>query len=282
MSEHTFHDVSFNPHSGTGEIAVLFSGWGHPIPEHRIAPRVHEHFLIHTVLEGEGIFEQAGSSYRLNSGDTFVIFPDQVAGYEADRMHPWKYLWVGFIGSCGYEWLAALGITPEAPVIPHSNLPKLESLYRNLRQCLQKNVPPLVADLEASGWLRLLMVEAGAAKASLMPRVSSPPGQSNRQLELAIRMLTVQYNQTLSIDNLARTLGYHRAHLCRMFKEATGLSPSRYLSKIRMEKAEELLAGDYTIAQVAASVGYNDPLFFTRQFRKWRGMSPTEFRSGLR
>jgi AraC-like DNA-binding protein len=105
--------------------------------------------------------------------------------------------------------------------------------------------------------------------------------RSFRSVEQAIRLLTIQFGQHMTVDGIARTLGYHRSHLTKLFKEATGLSPMQYLNKVRMRKAESLLAGDLTVAQVAASVGYNDPLFFTKQFRKWSGQSPTEFRRRL-
>ncbi|WP_238322807.1 AraC family transcriptional regulator [Gorillibacterium massiliense] len=277
VMEHTATEVLVNPHSGSGELTVMFSGWGHPVPGHKIGPKVHEYFLIHTVLEGEGAFELLDKAYSLSAGDTFVIFPDRVVKYEANDATPWKYLWVGFTGTCGSDILAGLGITPETPVVYKSNLPKLESLYRGLRQSLQIVDHPFLADLEAGGKLRLLLSELGSGNVNRSAETRKP-GKSNRQLDLAIRLMMVQYSQPISIDQLAKSLGYHRAHLCRLFKEETGLSPWQYLHKIRMEKAEELLAGDFTIAQVAASVGYNDPLFFTRQFRKWKGMPPTEFR----
>jgi len=79
---------------------------------------------------------------------------------------------------------------------------------------------------------------------------------------------------------LSRNLGYHRAHLFNAFKARTGLSPKQYLTKIRIDKAKELLAGPLTIDQIASSVGFNDALYFSRQFKKSTGMSPSEYRSG--
>ncbi|MNC67478.1 Arabinose operon regulatory protein [compost metagenome] len=51
---------------------------------------------------------------------------------------------------------------------------------------------------------------------------------------------------------------------------------------MRMDKAKNLLSGTLTIDQVASSVGFNDALYFSRQFRKFSGMSPSEYRSMLR
>jgi AraC-like DNA-binding protein len=48
-----------------------------------------------------------------------------------------------------------------------------------------------------------------------------------------------------------------------------------------MERAKLLLAGDLTIEQIASSVGFTDALYFSKQFRKWYGSSPTQYRSIL-
>lgn len=60
------------------------------------------------------------------------------------------------------------------------------------------------------------------------------------------------------------------------------MSPKQYLLKVRMDKAKELLASPLTIEQVASSVGFNDALYFSKQFRKATGMPPSEYRAALR
>uniref|UniRef100_UPI003AF56FDF helix-turn-helix domain-containing protein n=1 Tax=Bifidobacterium pullorum TaxID=78448 RepID=UPI003AF56FDF len=65
----------------------------------------------------------------------------------------------------------------------------------------------------------------------------------------------------------------------RVFREATGLSPKRYLTSIRMSEARMLLEStDYPIAEVADIVGYDNPLYFSRVFRAHVGMSPSQCR----
>jgi AraC-like DNA-binding protein len=54
-----------------------------------------------------------------------------------------------------------------------------------------------------------------------------------------------------------------------------------FLLKIRMERARLLLAEKLTIEQIASSVGFLDPLYFSKQFKKWYGSSPTEYRAML-
>ncbi|MCL6456410.1 MAG: AraC family transcriptional regulator [Gorillibacterium sp.] len=270
--------VRINPAPRQGELSVLFSGKARPKPGLRNGPAIHDYFLIHTVFGGKGTFELAGKQYHCTEGDTFVIFPSMVFRYEPDVDMPWHYCWVAFNSENAVKQLAELGITPEHPVITTTDMNKIQSLYRRLRHGLNRELAPGLIDLEASGLLRLLIYELGLANLEFIPKEENPLSEQERQLDQAIRWLFLQYTQSISIEELAKSLGYHRTHLSRIFKQRTGRSPAQYLLKIRMEKAEQLLGRSLTITEVAASVGYSDPLYFSRQFHKWTGESPTDFR----
>ncbi|KRE49615.1 AraC family transcriptional regulator [Paenibacillus sp. Soil522] len=281
MEKHHSYSLSINAAPLKGEMSVLFSGKGRPVAGHFIGPAVHDYYLIHIVLDGEGMFETLGNAHSCKAGDAFVIFPDILVKYEASMSNPWEYMWVGFSGEIVESSLASIGISPDRAVIRDSSLPAMKRMFRNLRKSMEKTNVPALGNMEASGWLRLILHELGQVHLTVNSEVSIPESRSYRQIDQAIRLLSLQYGQQLSIEGIAHTLGYHRAHLTRLFKEATGLPPMQYLYKVRMKKAEELLEGELTIAQIAASVGYNDPLFFTKQFHKWSGQSPTEFRRKL-
>lgn len=280
METHHRISISINSAPLKGEMSVLFSGKGEPVEGHFIGPAVHNYYLIHIVLDGEGMFETLGETYPCKAGDVFVIFPDILVKYEASMSNPWQYMWVAFSGDIVEASLSSIGITPDRAVIRGCSLPAMKRMFRSLRKSVERTDYPELGNMEASGWLRLIMYELGRLHQT-EGKVNAQPSRSYRQIDQAIRLLSLQYGQPLSIEEIARTLGYHRAHLTRLFKEATGLSPMQYLFKVRMKKAEELLEGELTIAQIAASVGYNDPLFFTKQFHKWSGQSPTEFRRVL-
>lgn len=278
MEMHHSYSLSINAAPLKGEMSVLFCGNGQPVAGHFIGPAVHDYYLVHIVLDGDGVFETLGNAYPCKAGDAFVIFPDILVKYEASINNPWKYMWVGFSGEIVESSLASVGISPDRAVIRDCSLPAVKRLFRALRKSMDKTNVPALGNMEASGWLRLILHELGLVHLTINDETALPESRSYRQIDQAIRLLNLQYGQQLSIEGIAYSLGYHRAHLTRLFKEATGLPPMQYLFKVRMKKAEELLEGGLTIAQIAASVGYNDPLFFSKQFHKWSGQSPTEFR----
>ncbi|WP_211749395.1 AraC family transcriptional regulator [Paenibacillus sp. Marseille-Q4541] len=280
--DHTYFEVGINPHPEENEPAVLFCGEGRPDPSHRIGPSVHEYYLVHTVLDGKGVFQSGGVSYPCEKGDTFFIFPGVLFSYEADSTCPWHYTWVALKGDAVSSYLRRIGISEERPVLHTKEPSAAHELYRRIRTSFGQTAYPAMESLEASGWMRLLFHHFGLANLDSVPIPQSEhPVMIDRQVEHAIRWISLQYPQQISIHHMASTLGYHRAHLSKSFKIKTGLSPKQYLMKVRLEKAKELLSDNLTIDQISSSVGFNDALYFSKQFRKEYRMSPTEYRNEI-
>ncbi|OAS19880.1 AraC family transcriptional regulator [Paenibacillus oryzisoli] len=281
-SEHTYFDVRINPLHSNPDLSVLFSGEGKPLPQHKMGPAVHDYYLIHTVLSGNGIFEIGGRTYTCSTGDTFIIYPGELFSYIADADTPWHYIWVAFTGRSASTTLSHIGATPEQAVISNSNTRKLRHYYRHIRASFQQTEFPELEELESEGWLKLLLRELGRTNTHHITTKQIAETDIQRQIGQAIRYLELQYTQAVSIEHLARSLGYHRTYLCKMFKQSTGSSPMQYLFNIRMERAKQLLQTAMTIDQVASSVGFNDALYFSKQFHKWSGSAPSVYRKELR
>ena len=278
--EHTHFEVAINPNPDLNEPAVLFSGEGRPEPSHGIGPSVHEYYLVHTVLDGKGIFECNELSYPCKKGDTFFIFPGILFHYQADSSDPWHYTWVAIQGVTVSSYLRKIGVTKERPVLHTTDVSTAHELFRRIRLSFRQSAYSEMENLEASGWMRLLLHHFGLANAdSIQSPERDLPTMIDRQVEHAIRWISLQYPQQISIQHIASTLGYHRAHLSKAFRAKTGYSPKQYLMNVRLKKAQELLLGNLTIDQVSSSVGFNDALYFSKQFRKEFGMSPTDYRN---
>ena len=84
-----------------------------------------------------------------------------------------------------------------------------------------------------------------------------------------------------ALDEYIRTLPFHYDYLRKVFKKEIGKSPLEYMTSLRMKNAERLLSTDWTneraIAEIAQMCGYENPLYFSRVFRKYYGCSPTQF-----
>ncbi len=276
--EHDWHHVRINSSAQELGITVLFCGEGQPIGKHRIGPTAHDHVLIHTIVAGRGWFESDGKRYTCSAGDTFVIMPGRQISYEADAVQPWQYVWAAFSSSEDEHILTSIGITDECCVIRSEPDARLLEAYRLLQEALLETAYPQLGNLQASGYMQLLLHRLGLANTGRLKAETAGSSSMERQISRAISWFQLQYAQPLSIDHIARSLGYHRTHLSKMFRTVTGLSPMQYLLRIRMERAAQLLQeGELSVKQVASFVGYNDALYFSKQFRKWSGFTPSDY-----
>ena len=101
-------------------------------------------------------------------------------------------------------------------------------------------------------------------------------------MEYARRYFDEHYNEQISIKDYAESRNMSVCYFQRNFKQMVKHSPMQYLLTIRMNNAASLLeTTDYSMAEIPALVGYDDPLYFSRLFRKFKGMSPSEYRKLL-
>ncbi len=91
-----------------------------------------------------------------------------------------------------------------------------------------------------------------------------------------------QYDQTdFALDEAVRQMPFHYDYLRKLFKKEMGITPLEYMTRLRMKKAETLLSAlgtrEHSVAEVARLCGYEDPLYFSRVFKKTYGCSPSAF-----
>ena len=94
--------------------------------------------------------------------------------------------------------------------------------------------------------------------------------------------LEENYADDISLEELSRNLGISQSYLSRSFKKETGESLIDFLTKIRIDRAAELLKGEMRTADVAAAVGLPDPKYFSRVFKKVKGISPSDYRESVK
>ena len=97
----------------------------------------------------------------------------------------------------------------------------------------------------------------------------------------AIQYFNEYFSRDISIEAYAAEHHIGACWFIRSFKRYTGLTPLQYLTSIRINKAKELLqVSNYSIQEIASIVGYEDPLYFSRIFKKQTGHAPSKFQSG--
>ena len=108
-------------------------------------------------------------------------------------------------------------------------------------------------------------------------------GQAILRIAEVIGALEKEYARPWKLSDLAGLACMSEGNLHRVFKEATGQAPIDYLIQLRMHRSMELLSETMlTVTEIAFEVGFNDSNYFTRQFKKVVGMSPSRFRGTTR
>ncbi len=92
--------------------------------------------------------------------------------------------------------------------------------------------------------------------------------------------LARNYTQPLSLEQISRGLGFDLSHVTRVFKKQRGEAPMQYLTRLRLQRAQELLekSPGIDVKTIGTMVGYCDAHYFARIFKKVTGLSPSEYR----
>lgn len=105
-------------------------------------------------------------------------------------------------------------------------------------------------------------------------------GETTTRITRVKRCIEERFSQPITVDSLAREVNLAPTYLCLLFREETGCTLNTYITAVRMEKARALLADEnLKLYDVSLAVGYPNASYFTRQFRKHTGMTPTEYRN---
>jgi AraC family transcriptional regulator len=108
---------------------------------------------------------------------------------------------------------------------------------------------------------------------------SSSPSLPGHKLRLITNWIAEHIAEEFNLDRLADQAGLSRFHFQRLFKAATGVSPSQYHINLRMEEARRLLRETkMSVIDVALEVGYTNPSHFAQLFRRETGLSPSDYR----
>lgn len=103
-----------------------------------------------------------------------------------------------------------------------------------------------------------------------------------KEMEYAQQYFQEHYNEDIQIKSYAKSRNMSVSWFLRSFKDFVGQPPAQYLLSLRMNNAVSLLeTTDYNVTEISAIVGYENPLYFSRLFKKHKGVSPSEYRKLL-
>lgn len=228
-----------------------------------------------------------GKGYYTLDGHTFTLYPNQYVivpatdkplVYWSDTEDPWSIYWVHFTSDALQAFNRAYHIVPEQgpQYIPHNEkgIRIWEEMYENLSR----------------GYSPENLMNTNLCLYHLIATFvfSQQQNQNSSSPEKAIIRETIDYmknnlDKTIRIEDFADLNKYSVSHFSKLFRLTTGMSPIEYFIHLKMQKACQLLyTEDSRVKQIAALLGYDDPYYFSRLFKKYMNTSPETYRKSVR
>nr|WP_306448942.1 AraC family transcriptional regulator [Odoribacter splanchnicus] len=235
--------------------------------------------ILFYCVQGKGYYTLDGHTFTLNPNQ-YVIVPatDKPLVYWSDTEDPWSIYWVHFTSDALQAFNRAYHIVPEQgpQYIPHNEkgIRIWEEMYENLSR----------------GYSPENLMNTNLCLYHLIATFvfSQQQNQNSSSPEKAIIRETIDYmknnlDKTIRIEDFADLNKYSVSHFSKLFRLTTGMSPIEYFIHLKMQKACQLLyTEDSRVKQIAALLGYDDPYYFSRLFKKYMNTSPETYRKSVR
>lgn len=269
-------------------IATLFGGFGRvgiTDMDSPLATHVHPHLHVILKLDGaETLFQVRDRFCPVNRGSAVLVNAWEPHAWPFQRSAgPTRFLTLYLEPA----WLAATGLDDAGPgpgpffASPSVNRSAaaesaIGSLYRSILAST-RDITGSVWEEEVEIALITLISELRLAARTADPQDWSAPAFDYR-IRRAMKMLYLQ-SEPLSVETVADSVGLSRPRFFELFKQCTGMTPTRVTSAARMERAISLLSGsDMSMGDLAADLHFASPGNFSRFFRSQIGLSPHAFR----
>lgn len=218
---------------------------------------VYPRYAIHYITAGQGFLGER----KLKDGMGFLCHAGEWVEYRPDPSDPWEYYWIALEGEGCAEFFQT--IENDRNVFAHQLHNKLSAFFQfasqvpEYREVWQHVFPQIIRAFHST---------------------ASAPSNAERYVMLAKQLMEDDAN--IRVEQIAETLHINRCYLRHIFVQHEGVSPQQYRQRRRMEYARDLLLHTrHPIHIIASSAGYTDCLQFSRAFRKYFALSPTQYRT---
>lgn len=235
-----------------------------------------DYILIYCVA-GKGSCETQNATFTLQCNQFILLPPKQYYSYQPSIEHPSTIYCVHFNGTIINELNAHLQLKKHATPI---DLPLNDQIVESWKEIYSgllggyTNENTGFASLCLYRFFSFFLFPYHQAKAI-------PPVEIEDAVDQSILFMKANIHKRLTVDELAAQFNYSPSRYTVLFKQKTGLSPMDYLIKIKIDKACNLLMrSNLFVKEIAGKVGYDDPYYFSRLFKKVMGKTPLEHKCG--
>ncbi len=257
---------------GTGQVLVTDVGFFPRASSHgRSRPHGARQHIVIVCAAGRGMCRLPSGNHPVSAGQALVLPTGVPHHYAADLDEPWTIWWMHVVGRAVDDYIAAIGASVARPVVTLADPPRVISL-----------IDTVIHEMERDETSSSLLAASGAAAHALALLAADRRVPSRERIDpvaAALEHLRANMTTRVSVGELSGMAGLSESHFAALFHRSTGYGVLEYQTRLRMAQARELLdTTDRPITWIAHHVGYADSLYFSRQFRKIHGTTPSEYR----
>ena len=237
-------------------------------------PRGRLDYQLLYVVSGKAHFYFDDAERIVTAGHMVLFQPRQEQHYEYFGTDKAEVYWVHFTGSNVKNILRRYDIPLDTPVLYSG----ASAIYAYLFKEMINELQTCRAGYEEllAMYLRQILILVQRTRQEHRTSINT---HIQEEMEYARRYFNEHYNEQISIEDYAQSRNMSVSWFQRSFKQIVNYSPMQYILTIRMNNAASLLEStDYSMAEISAIVGYDNPLYFSRLFKKQKGVSPSEYR----
>lgn len=232
-----------------------------------------ENFLFYCV-DGHGWYKLGGVQYEVGPNEFFILPQNEEHSYGSSEDQPWSIYWIHF----GGESLPLFNATPATKnhFKPHYTKDNgdIVALFVKIYQTLEAgySIDNLsFVNMSLYHFISLFIYNAK----------HYPVNQSVKTdwIDNAVAYMQQHINSNITLGDLCKHCQYSTSRFSSLFKQKTGYPPIDYFIQMKMQKAtQQLDFSDRSIKDIALSMGFDDPYYFSKRFRKVIGVSPQKYR----
>lgn len=248
------------------------------LPSYRPHGRIDYQLLY--IASGKAHFFFDGKEEIVSAGHMVLYRPKEVQKYVYYGTDHTEVYWVHFTGSNVKNILRKYGMSDSTRVFYSGVSLEYQNIFLQMIHELQ------ICKEDYQELLTLLLNQLFILihrQLGLNAERKTISSIQKNEVDLAITYFNENYNQDISIEKYAASRHMSTCWFIRSFKQFTGVTPMQYILSVRISNAQSLLEEtEYNITEIGNIVGYENPLYFSRIFKKQRGLSPSEYRKRIR
>ena len=240
-------------------------------------PRGRLDYQLLYIAAGKAHFHFDDKEQVVTAGHMVLYRPKEPQKYEYYGEDQTEVYWVHFTGGNVKNVLRSYGLTDDKRVFYCGSGLDYQNLFRTMINELQMCKVNYAEMLEM--YLRQIFI---MLQRYFLNSLKTDNAHVVEEINKATLYFNEHYSEDISIDEYAQNNHVSVSWFIRNFKQCTGSTPMQYILSKRIYNAEILLHDStYNVTEIAEIVGYDNPLYFSRIFKKVKGISPSEYRKNI-